>query len=722
MDRGRSRSPSHIRQPSASPASHDPFRTSGLGLDQSLSSDPSSSFSQVTTAGQPYDSQHYLTTSQPPHFPQQQALDQSFLQSNQSNSHQGTPSPHFGPQGNHITPDPLNINNTSGSNLDFNLFPDSNINPNQAIDPSFLSNTLDPQLLDSQPQNQSVNPSDLMNQMATTQAHSPTPPHLLPGMNQRSPSPHASPNMNQGAFPSPSHSRHASLDPSAAYAQANEWGNMAAFRGHRRTPSETYSDVSSAHASPYLGNQDSFDTDNPSPLLNAQQDPSLFQEVMQFGQFNLNDAQSHISPGHSPHISPRLLPQQQQALPQFQPGTFGLDPNLQNQFAQQGMGAYQGQEPFPTINQAGPEFGQADTMSPPEINIDFAPPSRQASFEPPKPELQTDALSPPDRSRSRNRIRAKSDPFSSASSRASTPGLDALEANRSLSPGAAKGSRSPSPGSTKSSRRSSTSSVPHRDYILDLADPSRPTSNTPDGSSAKRTQKHPATFQCTLCPKRFTRAYNLRSHLRTHTDERPFVCSVCGKAFARQHDRKRHEGLHSGEKKFICRGNLKDGNNWGCGRRFARADALGRHFRSEAGRVCIRPLLEEEAQEKGHWDGQNQPMDNSNGMFAPMPQQGYPGMMAPQPGYEAFPPVSGGLEPGPIPQYGLPAALLAQYPALAGLNWNELPAGAPEEVEGDISGRSSFDASSGGEMFDDDGESYPAQQYGWASDYEANAR
>lgn len=263
---------------------------------------------------------------------------------------------------------------------------------------------------------------------------------------------------------------------------------------------------------------------------------------------------------------------------------------------------------------------------------------------------------------------------------------------------------------------------------MDLADPSRPSQQAGDGSNPKRTQKHPATFQCTLCPKRFTRAYNLRSHLRTHTDERPFVCSVCGKAFARQHDRKRHEGLHSGEKKFVCRGLLKDNNNWGCGRRFARADALGRHFRSEAGRVCIRPLLEEEAQEKGGWGAQNPQMDNGANMFpGQMHPQNYGGMIPhSQPGYENYAP--GGMDPnGPGPQYALPAALLAQYPALAGIQWDQLPPGPPEEVEGDISGRSSFDASSGGEMYEEDeGDFNPNAQgvyaHGWASDYEANAR
>ena len=264
-------------------------------------------------------------------------------------------------------------------------------------------------------------------------------------------------------------------------------------------------------------------------------------------------------------------------------------------------------------------------------------------------------------------------------------------------------SRPASPGARSSSaRRSSTSSIPNRDYILELADPTRP----PAPGTEKRVQKHPATFSCHLCPKKFTRAYNLRSHLRTHTDERPFVCTVCQKAFARQHDRKRHEGLHSGEKKFVCRGELSNSAQWGCGRRFARADALGRHFRSEAGRVCIKPLLDEEAIER----------QRVNEQF--MAQR------------------TGGLQPAmngmPIQQqFAFPAALLQQFPQLQGLSWDTLGNGPDED---DLSGRSSFDASSGGDFdYDDDAGGYMSdnpmgagfqqqgmgwQDQGWKSDVE----
>jgi hypothetical protein len=291
-------------------------------------------------------------------------------------------------------------------------------------------------------------------------------------------------------------------------------------------------------------------------------------------------------------------------------------------------------------------------------------------------------------------MRAKSD--SHAGSRPATPSLSggrgrspSLQpptSSASLAPydDGSVSSRSSSPArgrnGSQSSRngRSSSNASDQRDYILDLANPERTPSN---GAESRRQQKHPATFQCTLCPKRFTRAYNLRSHLRTHTDERPFVCTVCGKAFARQHDRKRHEGLHSGEKKFVCRGTLQSTASWGCGRRFARADALGRHFRSEAGRVCIKPLLDEEAAERQKaWLEEQQQAQVAAGLVAPQPMMARPHV--------------------DMMNNFLPAALLQQYPALAGLDWNSLPQGPPPDEEA-YSGRSSFDASSGGELHED---------------------
>ncbi|OAL37190.1 hypothetical protein AYO20_03366 [Fonsecaea nubica] len=537
-----------------------------------------------------------------------------------------------------------------------------------------------------------VNPAEL-SKLSPPQDHQS--PNLHPPENHSSQP--GSPASTNGQYYTPQHSRNASLDPSSAYSGLS-------FQQHRRAPSE-HSDISSANHSPYLSHSELHNTGgdiNHSPYLPAQPDTS---NAFGMESFSLGD--------QAPYRSPRLMPNMegnQQGL--------GLD----------GSGLRLGQPlgiPVPDVYTTQPpqyqppvvpsnhirntsvvsDIGQADQFQPPTINIEPAPVSRQQSFGP-QGEATEGALSPPSNNRGRNR--SKSDvTFTRPLSRSSSPGLTATNANRnSLSVRSSTPERgqslsresSPGPGVQSGridkNRRASTSSMGQsRDYILDLADPTRPNAS-PSGSNT-RVQKHPATFQCNLCPKRFTRAYNLRSHLRTHTDERPFVCTVCGKAFARQHDRKRHEGLHSGEKKFVCKGELHStpGQHWGCGRRFARADALGRHFRSEAGRICIKPLLEEEKAER-----QNRAM-----MEQQQQQQAH---FAHQGGLQPLPqPMMIGMDPTTgAGGFALPAALLQQYPALQNIDWSQI---STVDDQGDLSdvggmGRAGFDASSGGEYYDED--------------------
>jgi len=296
---------------------------------------------------------------------------------------------------------------------------------------------------------------------------------------------------------------------------------------------------------------------------------------------------------------------------------------------------------------------------PPMISIDPAPIQRQPTM-PPNLPLDTKhrrSLS----SAASNRSTSRTRPGRSAS--LAIPGVPVAH------PGAQRPiSRSPSPSPTGSGigkRRASTTTS--KDIaVRRLSDVSTtdlsPSRGQKKGSNGKG-QVNPSKFHCDECEKSFTRAYNLRSHLRTHTDERPFVCTTCGKSFARQHDRKRHEELHLGKKLFICKGELKDGTPWGCNKEFARADALGRHFKSEQGRRCAEPLLNEQ--------GVLDPASDQHRGFAESSN------LSQQQQQLFVPTMNGaGQMPGPMTMNmrlpPLPPQLLQQLPALADLQWDSV--------------------------------------------------
>ncbi|XP_075530071.1 uncharacterized protein LOC142563403 [Dermacentor variabilis] len=81
-------------------------------------------------------------------------------------------------------------------------------------------------------------------------------------------------------------------------------------------------------------------------------------------------------------------------------------------------------------------------------------------------------------------------------------------------------------------------------------------------------------FECHLCPQRFSARSRLNVHLRTHTGERPFQCPSCLRSFQQKTHLNVHLRIHTGERPFQCPS---------CPRSFSLKSTLTDHLRSDTG-------------------------------------------------------------------------------------------------------------------------------------------
>ncbi|KAH7399881.1 hypothetical protein BKA64DRAFT_467995 [Cadophora sp. MPI-SDFR-AT-0126] len=151
-------------------------------------------------------------------------------------------------------------------------------------------------------------------------------------------------------------------------------------------------------------------------------------------------------------------------------------------------------------------------------------------------------------------------------------------------------------------------------------------------------------IRCYLCDKLSMLSSKSWARLRNDGGVRPYTCTACRKPLSYPSQRMRHGIVHSLARKFVCKGDTKQGESWGCGRIYAQVDALGRHFLSEAGRVCIKPLMTGEAAALQHYSAVDKSEGGEHDTATPNEFVG---------------------------NVTFPAALLVQYPQLVSFSWSD---------------------------------------------------